>query len=89
MKREEAIKKSIRHWTRLIKAIRYYSKESPDEQPNSEGLEIYLDGETWSSFYCQLCQSYDCPACPLKNAGYRVESLVRIKSFSNGQVNYV
>ena len=25
----------------------------------------------------------------LKNAGYRVESLVRIKSFSNGQVNYV
>lgn len=25
----------------------------------------------------------------LKNAGYRVESLVRIHSFSNGQVNYV
>lgn len=25
----------------------------------------------------------------LKKAGYRVESLVRIKSFSNGQVNYV
>ena len=34
-------------------------------------------------------KSFQPGAEKLKNAGYRVESLVRIASFSNGQVNYV
>lgn len=34
-------------------------------------------------------KSFQPGAQKLKNAGYRVESLVRIESFSNGQVNYV
>ena len=34
-------------------------------------------------------KSFQPGAEKLQKAGYRVESLVRIKSFSNGQVNYV
>lgn len=68
MTKRKAIRKSIRHWRRMV---RWAKKQDPDSRKWSVVMMEEI-GEFWSDHHCALCQEYeesDCRGCPLSEIG--------------------
>ena len=66
MTEKKAIKKSIKHWKRMIKWVK--RKYKMTDEPNINMMLMEL-GESWLGDFCPLCETFNvgvhCKNCPL------------------------